>query len=224
MIRRRWLQVSLRTLLVLLTAICIWLGWQVERARKQREAINAIAERGGGTSYVWEIEPKDGMGRSTKPACPLPDWIRQLFGDDLLFPVSTVWLGPNFTDDDLSIIQSFDSSRLLALNLSGSKITDSGLARLPRMARLRTMGLDNTSITDDGLRHLAKFPNLTYLQMLDVKISDAGLLNLQSNKRLEVIMSRQSEFTRAGVAQFKESVPRCKVDVWPYVIRSMTLD
>ena len=45
--RRRWFQYSLRTLLVLVTVLCVWLGVTVNRARKQREAVAAIQELGG---------------------------------------------------------------------------------------------------------------------------------------------------------------------------------
>ena len=48
---RRWLQFSLRSLLVLLTIACVWLGWKVERARKRGEAIDAVVEQGGMVIY-----------------------------------------------------------------------------------------------------------------------------------------------------------------------------
>ena len=40
--RRRWFQFSLRTLLVLVTVLCVWLAMTAERARKQRKAVAAI--------------------------------------------------------------------------------------------------------------------------------------------------------------------------------------
>ena len=40
--RRRWFQFSLGSLFVLLTVLCVWLGVTVERARKQRESVEAI--------------------------------------------------------------------------------------------------------------------------------------------------------------------------------------
>ena len=48
--RRRWFQFSLRTLMVLVTVLCVWLGLVSERARKQREAVAAIEALGG---WVW---------------------------------------------------------------------------------------------------------------------------------------------------------------------------
>ena len=45
--RRRWLQFSLRSALLLMTAACIWLGWRVARERRVKEAIAAIEAMGG---------------------------------------------------------------------------------------------------------------------------------------------------------------------------------
>jgi hypothetical protein len=39
---RRWFQMSLRTLLVLVTIGCLWLGWHVEKARRQSMAIQRL--------------------------------------------------------------------------------------------------------------------------------------------------------------------------------------
>lgn len=40
MIRRRWLQFSLRSFLIVVTVGCLWLGWNVERAtRRGREVV-----------------------------------------------------------------------------------------------------------------------------------------------------------------------------------------
>lgn len=49
--RRRWLQFSLRGVLVVLTIGCLWLGWKVEMARKRGRAIDAIVEAGGVGGY-----------------------------------------------------------------------------------------------------------------------------------------------------------------------------
>jgi hypothetical protein len=40
--RRRWFRISLRTLLLLVTVLCIWLGVKVNLARRQKEAIAAL--------------------------------------------------------------------------------------------------------------------------------------------------------------------------------------
>ena len=40
------------------------------------------------------------------------------------------------------------------MNLSGSLVTDAGLAHLKKMPRLTTLWLENTTVTDAGLVHL----------------------------------------------------------------------
>ena len=49
-VRRRWLQFSLRSVLIAMTASCLWFGWKVERARNRGRAIDAIVSEGG---YVY---------------------------------------------------------------------------------------------------------------------------------------------------------------------------
>jgi hypothetical protein len=39
--KRRWLRYSLRTLLLLFTVVCLWLGWKVRDARQQEAAVKA---------------------------------------------------------------------------------------------------------------------------------------------------------------------------------------
>jgi hypothetical protein len=98
---RRFLQFSLRTFLILLTVGCIWLGWKVERARRQREAVKAIEAIGGVVQYDWQGDigswavwysggnyesrfvPADKVLR-------VPAWLRQSLGDDFFQRVNAV--------------------------------------------------------------------------------------------------------------------------------------
>ena len=82
---RRWFQYSLRSFLILLTALAVWLGVVVNRAREQREAVKAIEALGGHIIYDWSIvEWHDGgtytMDIARKP--PAPVWLRRIIGDD----------------------------------------------------------------------------------------------------------------------------------------------
>jgi len=65
--RRRWLQFSLRTLLLVITAASGWLAWGAYRAQQQAIAVAALRElRGHATSKVRN-----------------PDWLWRLFGERL---------------------------------------------------------------------------------------------------------------------------------------------
>lgn len=85
--RRRWVQFGLRTLLLIITAFAIWLGWQAHRARIQRDAVAAILKIGGIVLYDYEaFEDPSGTSaqlvydQSRGPTAP--PWLRTLIGED----------------------------------------------------------------------------------------------------------------------------------------------
>ena len=86
--RPRWLRFSLRTLLVVMTVLCVWLGWKVNAARRQKEAVDAILKAGGTAIYDFqEVVPKS---RPTDiafdpNAVPWePHWLDTLIGRDFI--------------------------------------------------------------------------------------------------------------------------------------------
>jgi hypothetical protein len=81
--RRRWLRYSLRSLLILTTVLCIWLGIKVNQARRQKEAVARLKELGAEILYSHQ---RSESGRSFDPRkeLDLPRWLRQLTGDDFL--------------------------------------------------------------------------------------------------------------------------------------------
>src|SRR5690348_10676926 len=78
---RRWLQFSLRSLLVSLTAFSVWLGIQVDHAKQQREIVLAIRSAGGMVSYEYETG-------ENQPA--FSQRLRRWFGEDLFYNVVSV--------------------------------------------------------------------------------------------------------------------------------------
>lgn len=77
--RRRWFQYSLRSFLVVVTALAVWLGVVVNRAREQREAVKAIEALGGSVMYDWHFfetpEQKSVMEHAT---VQLRTWLRRI--------------------------------------------------------------------------------------------------------------------------------------------------
>jgi hypothetical protein len=56
---RRWLQFSLRGFLIVVTVFAVWLGWNVERARRRGRTIDAIVQGGGTVFYDEEGDDND---------------------------------------------------------------------------------------------------------------------------------------------------------------------
>ena len=94
---RRWFQYSLRSFLILLTALAVWLGVVVNRAREQREAVEAIEALGGYVIYDWQIADTPMSMREYGyfvDGTPVgPSWLRQMIGDDYFQEVWEVRFG-----------------------------------------------------------------------------------------------------------------------------------
>ena len=79
----RWYQFSLRSLLLLFLFCTIpfgWLGVKMQRAREQKQAVEAIKKLGGRVQYDYQRDASGAPIKGAKP--PGPAWLRQLLGDD----------------------------------------------------------------------------------------------------------------------------------------------
>ncbi len=171
--RRRFFRYSLRTLLVVVTVFCVFLGTiglQIKRAREQRLSVEAILELGGFVSYAHERNQSDPPG---------PEWLRWLIGDEYFVSVVAVgfrggrsplpgiidyapgrepFFEPNVTDEDLSHLR--DLTNLENLYISSNKVTDAGLKLLKDLPQLRQLYLRSPRITGEGLKKLRQdLPN-----------------------------------------------------------------
>ena len=109
--RRRFFRYSLRTLLLVVTVFCVFmgtLGTFVKRAMDQRLAVESIRESGGGISY------ESGSGG--------PNWLRQLIGNEYFSSVVLVRLtGPNVKNESLKFIKRLTDVE--TLDLTNTQIT-----------------------------------------------------------------------------------------------------
>jgi hypothetical protein len=82
--KRRWFQFSLRTLLIVITAYCVfggWIGHETAIAR-QREAVRKWIERQGGTCGVWPGHEGEDQPSFLRP-CSMVDVPHSMSADDV---------------------------------------------------------------------------------------------------------------------------------------------
>ncbi len=138
--RRRWLQISLRTLLLAIALVAVAAlaaSWYEAPDRRQREAMAAIEAAGG--SY------------QAAPAGPA--WLRRLFGEDSFRNVTLVKVGD--CDDPAAYLdQVAGLPAIETLVVGGPAFTDEHLQRLHGLTTLTGLVLDCTEATGDGLAAL----------------------------------------------------------------------
>lgn len=160
------------------------------------------------------------------------EWLYHLHSLPKLYRVR---LGGEFLSDrgieELSKLKS-----LQALTIYNSRITDTGLANIPRSADLREFKINSQSIlTDRGLKEITKLKQLRVLHIKECKISDVGLADLHQLKQLDelqitspeitdasceklinlpqlkVLMLYSTQITAEGAKKLADGLPNCKV-------------
>jgi hypothetical protein len=112
--------------------------------------------------------------------------------------------GGGVTDEALRGLTTSHALPLRALDLTASRVTDAGLARLKGMKELRWLSLGETGVTDTGLAYLAGLEELWSLQLQRTPVTGAGLAHLKGCKRLERLYLHQSEVTDKGLAHLSD--------------------
>ncbi|MFO1051477.1 MAG: c-type cytochrome domain-containing protein [Planctomycetota bacterium] len=120
--------------------------------------------------------------------------------------------GDKIDDAALAALDGLEPT-LVWLNLSRTKVTDAGLARLKRFPHLRRLNLANTAVGDAGLAALSGLSDLEYLNLYGTKVSDAGLPSLAGLKRIEKLFLWQSAATEAGATQLAQQLPGTRIDL-----------
>lgn len=170
LLKRRWLRFSLRTLLLVTTALAISLGMYVKSLRDRKAAVGAMEKLGGAISLRYHG----------------PEWLRKLVGDEKYFwnPIAVRFqYSDPITDDELRsaipYLRSFGD--LNYLSFRESQITSDGLKHLlPLADRLLVLDLTYTAISDDGIIHLKQLPKLRFIRVKEgTAITPAGIAELE---------------------------------------------
>ncbi len=179
---RRWLQFSLRTLLVSVAGVAIICGWYAAKLRRaaDEDAVIAAAERIEGRVEV---------------AYSGPDWLAFIYPRRLRRHV----IGLSFdlsSDADLrpeTVLLCLAGLRELQwLDLGFQPIDEEGLRCVGRMGQLSRLTSTSSSITELGAAQLARLPDLQELNLSGCHIDNAAIRKLADCPHLRKLMLRRA--------------------------------
>jgi hypothetical protein len=210
----RWrFQFGIRSLFLLTVVVAIpssWLAAEMKHAQPQARIITEIGRLGG------RVGVGDGHVVFSAGMYPVdtlePEWIRRILGhaffrDDVRYV--------DFRDCTLNdaqfaeISQAAGIERVHGLDLTGTKITDQGLACLQRWHALEDLEMGSTATSDAGLRNLEGLTNLSILSLSNTDVTGATLDSLGGLQKLETLkienvpMSIEGLQTIKGLRQLK---------------------
>lgn len=133
-----------------------------------------------------------------------------LSGDTPFVHVHCTNVRATFGDAQLAALEPI-APQVLWLDLSGTQITDAGLAVIERFPNLTRLHLNRTAITDAGVAHVTRLSHLEYLNLYGTKTTDAALAPLANLANLRALYVWQTGVTPEGIGRLKTSLPRLVV-------------
>jgi hypothetical protein len=225
--RRRWLRVSLRTALLLMTLLAIWLGWIAQRAHRQAKAVRAIEKLGGVVQYDFHLmrDPEDGTEIYVpKRMPPTPPWLHETIGLDFFYSVHLVAFSldegsEQLSNADLATLAAFPRLRQLVLRNCPS-ITSEGLGHLATLRDMRGLWLQSCPrITDEGMLYVAQLRELRELGLGDTSITDRGLAHIADLQYVRRLNVSNTPITDEGLVHLRNyqhlaqlALRNCKID------------
>ncbi|MBC7857131.1 MAG: hypothetical protein IAF94_27180 [Pirellulaceae bacterium] len=206
--KRRWFQFSLRTLLVLMTVLCLgpggYVAYEQGKTREKQGAVTAIENLGGYVFYDDKAPARSGL-------------TRLILGDDKFANVNGVDFNPlktenrQITDADLRHLKMFPRLNHLVLK-NCRQITDAGLADLSGLANLHYLYLNDSPITDAGLVHLAGLTNLEELSLTHTQVTGPGLVQLSGLSELHFLYLYSTRIPLDDIEEIQKALPRCCIN------------
>lgn len=204
---RRWLRFSLRSLLLVVTGLSIWLGLHLDAVRRQSAAIAEVKRLGGRACYDYQYA---GDGELTEGESPSPVWLFGWLGPDFFHDVVFVDMSRNAdgqentqtTDEIKAVLPDFRELR--TLYLTQGQATDDCLRAVGRLSKLEQLFCWNAiEATDAAIAPLANLPRLKSLHFSNSWITDESLLVFGQMPALETLSIQQNSFTDGGLAHLR---------------------
>lgn len=218
--RRRWTQVSLRSLLLVMTCCAVAFGLASAYLRTYWQEQRLLAEL------------HEGEGFSATTGAVGPAWFKRLVGGNKYAQrVVGVEIGNDFADDNLAKLRQFRYLRTVVITkgevpndmrrVSGGffrewewfrtlpdgtdvlmfpRVNDEGLAHLANIRSLEDLTLVHSEISDDGLAVLQRLPNLRALDIRSNQITNDGLNSLRGFPKLRELKVRSKLIDDGGLA------------------------
>ena len=214
---------TLRSLLLLVAGVGVWLSWLNSIAVDQRAVFQIVSDCGG-TVYFRHQED------DAAATPPLRTWLASQIGDEFVFSISGVYLEGTNVDDTTAeqLASRLERLRYLKwLEFRGTKISDTGVQHLTGVKSLERLFIrplrdpgpiykppNPIGITDAALESIAKLKNLKCLSISHGKVSGEGFQHLSRLSRMEELYLQSTDIQDDDLAHLKGLKQLREIMLW----------
>lgn len=216
-------QFGLATLLLMVAVVgipCGWLAREIEQARRQRMALEAL--KVNEADYMQQMKIAMGLEEARSPGV---GWLRKNLGEEF-FEEKTSLRIHDVAEDDLAYLSQLPELKELSmlsdsitdkglahlkgcpqlqkLSLSWPHITKAGWSHLQGVVRLRELDITGATVADAELEQIAKLSHLKILRITASSVNDDGVKYLKGLEELEGLALITSDITDTGLKHLKE--------------------
>jgi uncharacterized membrane protein len=173
------------------------------------EAVVGPLRRGGPSLPDVNVPPPD--RQAVAAANRLGVSVVPLANDNHFIEVHCTNAGARFGDTEMAAIRPL-APQTVWLDVSGTCITDAGLATIARFPNLTRLHLNLTRVSDAGLKQLTGLQHLEYLNLYGTRVTDAGLEVLAGLAKLRTLYVWQTAVSESGLERLKSKLPRLEAD------------
>jgi hypothetical protein len=207
---RHWGRTSIRVMMLVILIAAVPLAWQVNRAREQREAVDAVQKYGGWVHFDYEF-----FNGAVIPGCAprAPRWLRMMFGDEYFRKVAFVNFdyersigkvvhNPHVEACDELLKKISGLPGLKKLRMKKTQATDEGLRHIGKMSELEELYIrDARFVTDEGVSHLSNLANLKHISINFSNLTNDSLVLLSGLPKIEEVDLQGNHFSDEGLAR-----------------------
>jgi Leucine Rich repeat len=190
-------RVTVRLMMLSILIIGISLGWRIDKARRQADAVSAVQRLGGDIYFDYDLNLQGRYSPNARPPRG-PGWLREILSPEYFRTPYTIWVRQKVTDSELSFLQEL--TELRTLHLPRTDVTDSGLSCLRSMPHLWGLDLMNCSLVGDAsAREISGLVELKELYLNGTRFTDMGLACVRGKRELRVLFLSDLRVTDAGL-------------------------
>lgn len=196
-------------MLLTIGVLALVLGVVVQRAHRQRRAVDAIEQLGGAVWYDFHYH-EEPFGTVVDRADTPPTnwtWARR-------------WLDKHYFDtvwrvDAIKKQYDWDSPDKLLTTITGPTLSQTEFTRTPkqvmdqvgRLPHLKTLDLSNSLLTDADLESIRGLSELEELNLEQTLVTDSGMENVRGLKRLKSLRLYNTDVTEECCEELRRALP-----------------